>query len=365
LGLAISRQLAELLEGNLHVASEPGLGSTFTISLPYEPAQSRPEPLMHQPTGEAETHLQPAHILLAEDHDINRMLVTAMLERCGQHVTIARDGEQAIEAVLEAHSQSRPFDLVFMDIQMPGCDGYTATRAIRAEGIRASQLPIIALTANAYPEDIAAAREAGMQGHLAKPLAFADLVKALERWLPVRIVEEPETAPIDIGDEAVLRPQALKEDCVRAALPNSLGQLASSPETKRASKSSPSSRSAPKPAPTPAPTPSHTPSHTPQIVHSPSLVERWQVRRQETLDAVSAALRDAALTGDQAEALAKLVHTLAGTAGMFGEGELGECATTLERALLSDSPIIERQQLAQQLLDVAQRKKAPIGAEAG
>lgn len=308
LGLTISRQLAELLDGHLDVASEAGVGSCFTISIPHEAARTKPETHDELSQPDRGMPLEPAHILLAEDHDINRMLVTAMLERCGQRVTIARDGEEAIEAVLEAYSQSQPFDLVLMDVQMPGCDGYSATRAIRAEGIRASQLPIVALTANAYPEDIAAAREAGMQGHLAKPLAFAELVKALERWLPVRIVETQDAMPMQPAAES--KPRA------------------------------------------------------PSLVHSPSLVERWEVRRRETLDAVGAALRDSTLSGDQAEPLAKLVHTLAGTAGMFGEVELGESASALERALKNGSSDEDRQHLAKKLLDVAQATKPAQQPEA-
>ncbi|WP_394729989.1 ATP-binding protein [Altererythrobacter sp. GH1-8] len=298
LGLTISRQLAELLDGYLDVTSTPGMGSCFTLSIPYEIALQAPEKSPARARSEqGDPHLQPSRILLAEDHDINRMLVSAMLERCGQTVSIARDGEEAIEAVLEAFAEGTPFDLVLMDIQMPGCDGYSATRAIRAEGIRASALPIIALTANAFPEDIAAAREAGMQGHLAKPLAFADLVNALQRWLPVRIVD--------------------------------IAAVASAPAAEA------------------------EPVKHPATVHSPSLVKRWQIRRSETLAAVSAALRDEALGGAEADALARLVHTLAGTAGMFGEAKLGECAAALERALRTDTQLDDRRALAQRLLDTA------------
>ena len=310
LGLTISRQLAELLNGTLDVKSEPGMGSRFILTIPLERSENVPEAAE---TKEANLEdslvrpLQPARILLAEDHDINRMLVKAMLERCGQRVSIACDGEQAIETVLEAHSKGLPFDLVLMDIQMPGCDGYTATRAIRSEGVRASELPIIALTANAYPEDIAAARECGMQGHLAKPLAFADLVHTLQRWLPVRIVDQSDVSgasEVDIPAEQATN-----------------------------------------------------------TVNSPSLVNRWKVRRRETLDAVNAALKKGQLEGDDAEALAKLVHTLAGTAGMFGEAKLGQCASEFERSLKSESGIDERRILARKLLNAAQSTGQPRSPE--
>ncbi|MEM8726866.1 MAG: ATP-binding protein, partial [Pseudomonadota bacterium] len=211
LGLSISRQLAELLGGFIDVESEAGRGSCFTLTLPatqVEPDCDSGPARMSNPaipskasnedkasTALAAPDLQPARILLAEDHDVNRLLASEMLERCGQSVDIAHDGNEAISLVFDAMMRGAPYDLVLMDIQMPGCDGYAATRAIRDEGITPHLLPIIALTANAFPEDIAAARDAGMQAHLAKPLEFSELARALQRWLPTRIVEtEP---PLD------------------------------------------------------------------------------------------------------------------------------------------------------------------------
>ncbi len=103
-----------------------------------------------------------------------------MLARCNLSVDIAKDGKEAVGKVLEAAQGSRPYDLVLMDIQMPECDGYEATRAIRQAGIAADALPIIALTANAFADDVKAAKIAGMQGHLAKPLVFSEFVGTFE-----------------------------------------------------------------------------------------------------------------------------------------------------------------------------------------
>ena len=197
LGLSISRQLAELLGGTIAVKSEAGKGSTFRLTLPAiytEP--DLPEPLEGEPSEPA-LLAQSASILLVEDHDVNRLLVSEMLEQCSQRVATAHDGNEAIAMVIDSIMRGKPFDLVLMDIQMPGCDGFAATRAIRMEGITHDDLPIIALTANAFPEDIAAARDAGMQAHLAKPLVFAELVRALQRWLPTKIVEQDEEAWLD------------------------------------------------------------------------------------------------------------------------------------------------------------------------
>jgi len=306
LGLSISRQLAELLGGFLDASSSPGIGTCFTLTLPLVEVShgmfAEDEPDLTEP----ELLPQAARILLAEDHDINRLLVTSMLERCNQKVSIAHDGNEAIEMILDSYLKEEPYDLVLMDVQMPGCDGYAATRAIRAEGIRADVLPIIALTANAFPEDIAAARDAGMQAHLSKPLSFSQLVPALQRWLPTKIVEEE-------------------------------GQLFTEPRTD---------------------TEGHANVHefdatAGKAAHSPALFERWQERRSEAIEAVDAAVREGRLTGIEGDELARLVHKLAGTAGMFGEEELGDRAAAFERALRSEVDAEIRVQLAMDLLKAA------------
>ena len=190
LGLSISRQLADLLDGTLEADSQPGIGSCFTLRVPLEAAGGKHIP-RREDRGALPAALPPRRrILLAEDHDVNRMLAVAMLEQLGQDVRVAQDGLEAVTFASQARDEGSPFDLVLMDIQMPGCDGYSATRMIRKAGLDGATLPILALTANAYADDVEAAHEAGMQGHLAKPLVFQELADALSRWLPVAIVEE-------------------------------------------------------------------------------------------------------------------------------------------------------------------------------
>ena len=123
-------------------------------------------------------------VLVAEDNDVNQLLLTAMLARFDCEVVSVTDGEQAVSAVLDAAHDGRPFDLVLMDVQMPTLDGVEATRLIRASGIGEDQLPIVALTANAFADSIKACLDAGMQDHFAKPLTLGDLEYALARWAP-------------------------------------------------------------------------------------------------------------------------------------------------------------------------------------
>jgi len=298
LGLSISRQLADLLGGRIEVESEPGAGSRFALVLPAQLAPPERPPEDAAPIEPADLP-KASRILLAEDHDINRMLVSEMLERCGQDVALAHDGNEAIAMVIDSIMRGRPFDLVLMDVQMPGCDGYAATRAIRAEGIGPDLLPVIALTANAFAEDIAAARASGMQAHLAKPVGFASLARALQRWLPTRIIETP-------GHDGSLADR-------QGAAP---------------------------------------------VTMSPRLIARWQARRRDAVEAVRAALADGTLAAESGadeacERIARLLHKLAGSAGMFGEAALGENAAALERALASQQPPDTREALARELLEQA------------
>ena len=279
LGLSISRKLANLLGGRITVESRLGTGSRFTLILP---ARIAPPQALPVPAAAAPLALPPAaRILLAEDHDVNRLLMSEMLERCGQSVAMAYDGTEAIAMVIDSIIRGRPYDLVLMDVQMPGCDGYAATRAIRAEGIGADTLPIIALTANAFPGDIVSARAAGMQAHLAKPVMMTELARMLQRWLPTRIVEaNPPAAPLESKQE------------------------------------------------TPGPS---------RI--SPRTWNQWLHNRSNALAAITCALADGSLaegggaSAQPARKLMLLVHNLAGSAATFGEVDLGERAAALEQAL--------------------------------
>lgn len=131
-----------------------------------------------------------ARLLLVEDHDVNQILVQAMTRRLGYESELAADGIEAVERIDQSIADNNSFDLVLMDIQMPLMDGYEATRMIRASGISGEMLPIIALTANAFGDDIRNCLAAGMQAHIAKPIDIANLDSILQQWLKPKFVEE-------------------------------------------------------------------------------------------------------------------------------------------------------------------------------
>jgi PAS domain S-box-containing protein len=191
LGLPISARLAELMGGRLVLDDEIGGGSRFVLTLPLPPGeQSQTDAALLAPDTLASVDV-PAHtreagdrgrVLVAEDHDVNQMLITAMLEQLGWDVAIAANGLEAVALAEAARAAHPPYRIVLMDVQMPVMDGLEATRRMRALGMSAHELPIIALTANAYADDVAACLTAGMQGHLSKPVTLAGLRAALGRW---------------------------------------------------------------------------------------------------------------------------------------------------------------------------------------
>lgn len=124
-----------------------------------------------------------ARLLIVEDHEVNQILIQAMTKRLGYETELAADGIEAIAKLSEAATSNRPFDLILMDIQLPGLDGCEVTRMIRSGGLSPKTLPIIAITANAFRDDVQHCLEAGMQGHIAKPIEINNLKSVLERWL--------------------------------------------------------------------------------------------------------------------------------------------------------------------------------------
>lgn len=187
LGLSIVRSLAKLMGGDVGVDSEAGQGSRFWFRIRANLVSEQEEPgraicPQQQPSAAAaRTNLLNGRILVVEDNRINRMVVSGMLGKLGVSVDMAEDGQQAVDAI---KGGQRP-QLVLMDVQMPVMDGYTATVQIRqwAHASEQPHLPIVALTAGAFEEDLQRCRSAGMDDFLAKPVSFEALEQVLARWL--------------------------------------------------------------------------------------------------------------------------------------------------------------------------------------
>ena len=174
LGLAISRRLAKLMGGEVGVESVYGAGSTFSLDL-HLPIVSAPAPRLRPPSSKL---LRSAKVLLVEDDEVNREVVSEVLQRFGLQVEAAVNGQEACDKVDAAR-----FDLVLMDIQMPVMDGIEATRRIRAMPGRGG-LPILAMTANVLADDRRRYDEVGMNDLLPKPVHLTQIRSTLRRWLP-------------------------------------------------------------------------------------------------------------------------------------------------------------------------------------
>ena len=174
LGLAIAKELSLLMSGDISVQSEPGKGSTFTLSVELNTCAAQQVTTKHT---QQHVDLSKLKILVAEDNSVNQLVIKAMLSSLGITPTLVENGELAVEQV-----KIHDFDLVLMDCQMPVMDGYQATALIRKTK-STEQLPVIALTADVMPEDKANAFAIGFNEHLAKPLELDKLTQCLSQYI--------------------------------------------------------------------------------------------------------------------------------------------------------------------------------------
>jgi CheY-like chemotaxis protein len=182
LGLAITKRIIDMMEGSIEVDSKVGEGSKFTIRIPMR-IQEHPEDVEQVRFAHSEQEavsFEGFKVLVVEDNELNLEISKDILESAGVVVESAEDGSIAVERLKEKGPDY--YDCILMDIQMPVMDGFEATRTIR-QMFPDKRIPIIALSANAFDEDRRKSFEAGMDGHLAKPIVIAQLEDALKKYL--------------------------------------------------------------------------------------------------------------------------------------------------------------------------------------
>ena len=178
LGLSISKSIVDMMGGKIWVESEMGKGTTFAFTVQLRRANAS-APIAEKISTEAAFHGK--RILVVEDIEINREIVTSLLEPTGAIITCAENGTEALRLFGES---PHAYDIIFMDVQMPEMDGFEATRRIRAlDESKAGTVPIIAMTANVFREDIEKCLDAGMNGHIGKPLNINEVFDAMRKYL--------------------------------------------------------------------------------------------------------------------------------------------------------------------------------------
>ncbi|MBR3569416.1 MAG: amino acid permease [Oscillibacter sp.] len=184
LGMAITKSIVDLMNGEIDVETEKGKGTEFIIRVEFPIVEEEPEGGEGQ-SGEGaapEIDFSKVKLLLVEDNEINREIATILLEEAGFQLDEAENGKIAVEKI--AASRPGDYQLVLMDIQMPVMNGYEAAQAIRAlDNPELAKIPIVAMTANAFSEDIQAAKDAGMDSHIAKPIDVAKMMETLTEVL--------------------------------------------------------------------------------------------------------------------------------------------------------------------------------------
>jgi len=219
LGLAICKRLIEQMGGEIKVTSSPEAGSTFTVTLTFVVADQAVTPDQDDQTAYARLKERialsgrPLRVLIVDDNPTNRLVAAKLLKEFDIQTNTACDGIEAVTA-----ARRFDYDVILMDVRMPEMDGLQATREIRTRGERPLTVPIVAFTANAFPEDIAACREAGMDDFVVKPARKKALVEAILRVLPQRVpstevvaeASSPPLAPVHGTDARLAGPSDRK-----------------------------------------------------------------------------------------------------------------------------------------------------------
>jgi PAS domain S-box-containing protein len=329
LGLAICKRLVELMGGEIGVDSVAGRGSVFWFVVTL-PAATQAAARIALPPSEPRG-MEPLTVLLVEDVEVNREIARSILQSDGHIVDIAADGLEAIAAV-----EAGDYDLILMDVQMPHMDGVTASKRIRAFEGRKGRVPILAMTANVLPQQVAAFRAAGMNDHLGKPFKREELFAAIERCLA--------------ADFQSLLPSAAAEEDGRSPLERYFVEASADPSPTIADR---------------APAAFHRDTYEAIA----NLLGREKIDR--LLGQLAGQLKDRfAVRPESAQdrsALAKEAHKLVSSAGMLGLVGLSESCARLEAALIAhedESECLEEvREACQRALAAIASKMARSGAE--
>jgi len=181
LGLVISKSIVELMGGKIEVESDTGKGSIFSFTVKMKRGQEKQKELPEDTRTNINGIFDGRRILLAEDVEINREILQVLLESTKIMIDFAENGVEAVQMFSDAPGM---YDLIFMDVQMPEMDGLEATRNIRALDVpEAKTIPIVAVTANVFKEDVERCLESGMNGHIGKPVDLDDVISHLRRYI--------------------------------------------------------------------------------------------------------------------------------------------------------------------------------------
>ena len=310
LGLTICARLCALMGGEIWVESEPGKGACFQFTVQLQEGDASRVIQQTIDTDEAVARLRGANILLVEDNELNRELAVELLIDIGIRVTVACNGQEALELL-----QEERFDGVLMDVQMPVMDGYTATRRIR-EQEQFKELPVIAMTANVMAGDLEEAEVAGMNDHIGKPLDVNQMFNTMARWIVPAL-------PTDIWrkEEAQLLPEQ-KSVSFSFDVLNGI-------DIERGLQIS---------------------RDKPDLYHR--LLTRFSDSERDFADRFCVARQD-----NDSEAMIRIAHTLKGTAGTIGAKGIEQMADELETACIhSETDTVEglAQQIDEELAPVIQ-----------